>query len=156
MEEQRYQHRNKDPNGQRHRFPDRHVHMRKLDTQEDGEKEIDAFELWCWRRILRTSWTSMATNKTILEQVKPKTTLEGKITKQRLSYFGYIMRANFLETTLFLSMVSGRRRRRGHQRTRWMDTIKNLPMKEWKEVKDRKTWRMIIHKVTESRLRLNG
>ena len=82
-----------------------------------------------------------------------------EITRQQISYFGHIMRANSLETTLMFGMVIGRRRR-GWQRTPWMDTIKahmNLPMKELKEVvKDRKAWRMIIHKVTESRLRLNG
>ena len=122
-------------------------------------RKIDAFELWCWRRMLRIPWTSMATNKTILEQVKPKTSLEGLITKQRLSYFGHIMRANSLETTLMLGMVSGRRRR-GRQRTRWMDTIKtdmDMSVKELKETaKDRKAWRMMIHKMTKSRPRLNG
>ena len=122
-------------------------------------RKIDAFELWCWRRMLRTPWTLMATNKTILEQVKPKTSLEGLITKQRLSYFGHTMRANSLETTLMLGMVSGRRIR-GRQRTRWMDTIKsdtNMSVKELKETaKDRKAWRMMIHKMTKSRRRLNG
>ena len=105
-----------------------------------ARRKIDTFELWCWTQILRTPWTSMATNKTILERVKPKTSLEGKIPKQRLSYFGHVMRTNSLETTLMLGMVSGRRRR-GRRRTRWMDTIKadtNLLMKELKEaVKDR-------------------
>ena len=104
-------------------------------TQQDTREEQ--------RRISKSSNNYDAgrtkTNKTIFERIKPKTSLEGKITKQRLSYFGHIMRDNSLETTLMPSMVS-RRRKRGSQRTRWMDTIKtdtNLHMKE--AVRDRKT-----------------
>jgi hypothetical protein len=122
-------------------------------------RKVEAFELWCWRRMLRIPWTAMMTNKAVLDRVKPKTSLEGKITKQQLSYFGHVMRANSLETSVMLGKVSGKRRR-GRQRTRWLDTITttmNMPIAELKEaVKDRKAWRTTIHKVTESRLRLIG
>ena len=84
--------------------------------KEIERRKIDAFELWCWRRILHTPWTSVATNKTILAWVKLKIFLESKITKQQLSYSGHIMRANSLKTTLMLGIVSWRRRRE-RQRT---------------------------------------
>ena len=159
MEEQRYQYRNKDLSSQRHRFSELHLRMRKLDTQEGGENGNRCFRTMVLETNTTHTMDSMATSKTILKRVKPKTSLESKITKQRFSSFAYIVRANSLETTLMFGMVSGRRRK-GRQRTSWMDTTKvdtNLPMEELKEaVKDRKTWRMIIHKVTESRLQLNG
>ncbi|RWS03634.1 Reverse transcriptase (RNA-dependent DNA polymerase)-like protein, partial [Dinothrombium tinctorium] len=127
--------------------------------KKKDRRKIDAFELWCWRRMMRIPWTARVANKTILERVKPNVSLEGKITKQRLSFFGHIMRANSLETALMLGAVSGSRRR-GRQKTRWLDTIKadtNLRMEQLKEaVSDRKVWRITIHKVAESRLRLNG
>uniref|UniRef100_A0A914X2B8 Reverse transcriptase domain-containing protein n=1 Tax=Plectus sambesii TaxID=2011161 RepID=A0A914X2B8_9BILA len=127
--------------------------------KKGDKRKIDAFELWVWRRMLRVPWTAMVTNKTILERIKSKGSLEGKITKQQLSYFGHIMRANSLETALMLSKVSGLRRR-GRQRTRWLDTIKadtNMNMKDLKEaVRDREAWKKTIHKVTKSRPRLNG
>ena len=122
-------------------------------------RKIDAFELWCWRRMLRVPWTTRTTNKAILERVKPKISLEGKITKQRLSYFGHVMRAQSLETAIMLGFVSGSRRR-GRQRTRWLDTVKadtNMQIEELKEMtRDRLAWRKMIHRVSEGRARLNG
>ena len=122
-------------------------------------RRIDAFELWCWRRLLRIPWTARVTNRKVLEQINPKMTLEAKITKQRLSYFGHIMRSKSLEKDIMLGMLSGKRRR-GRQRTRWLDTIKNdtgMTMAELKNTtQDRNLWRAVIHRVTEGRKRLNG
>ena len=122
-------------------------------------RKIDAFELWCWRRLLRIPWTAGTTNKTVLDRTQPKMSLEGKIVKQQLSFFGHVMRAKSLETSMMLGKVSGTRRR-GRQRIRWLDTITKATSRtiaELKEaVEDRNTWRGLIHKVAESRLRLNG
>lgn len=122
-------------------------------------RKIDAFELWCWRRMMRIPWYARVTNKTILDCVRPNVSLGCKITKQRLSFFGHIMRANSLETALMIGAVSGSRRR-GRQRTRWLDTIRadtNLCMEQLKEaVRDREAWRILIHEVAKSRPRLNG
>src|SRR5256885_7987428 len=128
--------------------------LRKTD-----ERKIDAFELWCWRRMLLVPWTARTTNRAVLDCVKPKMSLDGKITKQRLSFFGHVMRADSLETSLMLGNVSGNRRR-GRQRTRWLDTVKafmNMTIAQLREaVRDRGSWRALVHGVSEGRLRLNG
>lgn len=127
-------------------------------TMRKAER-IDAFELWCWRRLLRIPWTDRFTNKEILDRIKPNVSLEPKITKQRLSYFGDVMRANSLETSIMLGRVSGKRGS-GRQQARWLDAVKidtNTSMAELKEaVRDRNVWRTMIHRVTKSRPRVNG
>lgn len=128
--------------------------LRKAD-----KKRIDAFELWCWRKLLRIPWMVRVTNGDVLDQIKPKLSLEARITKHRLAYFGHIMRRQSLEKDVMLGMVSGRRGR-GRPRTRWLDTIKRdtrMTIAGLKEAtQDRIGWRALIHRVTEGRLRLNG
>ena len=86
-------------------------------------RRIDAFELWCWRRLLRFSWTARRSNQSILKEINPKYSLEGLMLKLKLQYFGHLMRrADFLEKTLMMGKSEGRRRR-GKQRTRWLDGI---------------------------------
>ena len=87
-------------------------------------KKIDAFEMWCWRRLLHIPWTAKRTNQSVLDQIKPDGSLEFSIVKLKLKYFGHIMRReDSLEKSLMLSKVEGKRRR-GRQRTRWLDTVK--------------------------------
>ena len=86
-------------------------------------RRIDAFELWCWRRLLRVPWTARRSNQSILKEISPEYSLEGLMLKMKLQYFGYLMRrADSLEKTLLLGKIEGRRRR-GWQRTRWLDGI---------------------------------
>ena len=104
-------------------------------------------------------WTARVTNKEVLERIKPEMSLEGKITRLRLTYFGHVMRSYSLEKAMLLGMVSGKRRR-GRQRTRWLNTIQTdtgLGVEQLKQkVQDRKAWREMAHRIAESRIRLNG
>ena len=89
-------------------------------------RKIDAFELWCWRRLLRVPWTARRSNQSILKEISPGCSLEGLMLKLKLQYFGHLMRrVDSLEKTLMLGVVGGRRRR-GRQRMRWLDGITNL------------------------------
>ena len=160
IKKQRHYFANKGPSCQGYGFSSGHVWMWELNCEESERQRIDAFQLWCWRRLLRVPWTARRSNQSILKEISPDYSLEGLMLKLKLQYFGHQMqRTDSFEKTLMLGKIEGRRRR-GWQRMRWLDGITDsmeMSLSKFREsVIDKWTWRAGVPGVVKSWTRLSS
>ena len=160
IKKQRHRFANKGPYSQSYGFSSSHVQRCECWTIKKAEcQRIDAFELWCRRRLLRVPWTARRSNQSILKKINPEYSLEGLTLKLKLQCFGHMMqRANSLKKTLMLGKIEGKRRR-GWQRMRWLDDFSDsvdMSLSKLREiVKDREAWHAAVHGATNSQTGLS-